>query len=146
MVLVAKLADEFLQLGPRGVKAVFYPTPVEFDVRTNGDLAVISLTNADSLGSPAAGRRLLELASNYLTHHIILNLNVVEEPSGGSVFREAMLELKDLTGLSAKSLVVYMPFKLGISLPESMEAFTWDEALRKASRPDLVGWVHEQRT
>jgi anti-sigma regulatory factor (Ser/Thr protein kinase) len=143
LVLVSKLADELRQDGPRGVKAVFYPAPVEFNVRTFGDLAVIKLNNAESLDNPAAGRRLLDLASNYLTHHIILNFNVVVDPSGGSKLREAFLELKDLTALSAKSLVVYMPNNLGIRVPDAMAAFTWENALRKATRPDLVGRVQE---
>jgi hypothetical protein len=147
LVLVSSRSDEFRQDGPRGVKAVFYPQVVEFDVRTIDDLTIISLKSAKSLGSPAAGKRLLELASKYLSHHIILNFNVVAHASddeSGSTLREAMLQLSDLSGLGAKTLVVYMPLKLGISLPANLGADSWGEALQKVHRPDLVGKINER--
>lgn len=104
LVLVAELSDTLDKVAPRGLKAVFYRSRVEFEKLNFRDLIVVRLN--DGMLNPSLSRRLFRLISHALvTSDVVLDLSEYASYAG-TVLVTVLLELGELGQTAGHELVV----------------------------------------
>lgn len=139
LLLVSELADSLESTANNeGIKAVFYKDSVEFMVETKqeDDLAIIEIVNG--LYNPSFRRRLLTTASRYLQYNLILDFR---RWVTSTISHDVILDLDELYAKSGKQIVALTASTDGLHrseaiLPDSIVAYSWDEALRKIFYPE----------
>lgn len=141
LLLVSELADTLASTSKNeGIKVVFYRDRVDFKIETKQeeDLAIIEIV--DGLFNPSFRRRLLITASKYLQYNLILDFR---HWVTSTIAHFVILELDELYAKSGKQIVALTAPTDGLHiseaiLPDSVVAYSWEEALRKIFNPEPV--------
>lgn len=155
LMLVAKLADTFESTPNReGVKAVFYKDRVSFQVDQVDGVIILELVTG--LFNPSVSRRLFDTAVNFLQNDLILDFR--RWTTVGTKIVTKALELGDLYARAGRKIVALLfradpqeyphrePPVSAVEVPTGVVAHSWEEALNKIGRPDLLEKVRQLKS
>lgn len=152
LILVAELADTLEEKdNQEGVKAVFYKGRVSFRTDQVDGLIILELTRG--LFNPSIHRRLFEIAVRFLQYDLILDF--YRWTAVGTVILTQTLQLRDVYARSGKKIVALLfpgddesvpsgfRRESAVKLPTGVVAYSWEEALEKIGRSDLLKKVKQ---
>jgi len=152
LTLVAELADTLEEKeNQEGVKAVFYKDRVSFRIDQVDGLIILELTRG--LFNPSIHRRFFETAVRFIQYDLILDF--LRWTTIGTKIMTQTLELRDLYARSGSKIVALLFREYdgnvpsgfqrvsSVRLPTGVIAYSWEEALNKVGRPDLLEKVKQ---